>query len=228
MISKLLIGALFSAATLRAQSYNGPKLDGATRFRVINARTEWVEHAGRRALKLAPLAGHEQDTDQEMIAVLEDTDFRDGVIAVDVSGARRAGYAADNRAAHKGHIGVSFRVHGDTAERFYVRPENAILDDQLFRNRSTQYESDPSFPFNRLRQESPGIYESYAPMTPGTWTRLRIEVTGTTARLFVNGASQPSLIVNDLKNGGGHGKIALWARISTDAYFSNLRVERKS
>jgi hypothetical protein len=200
-------------------------LDSTTKFKVINARIEWVEHAGRRSLKLAPLAGHEQDVDQEMIAILEDTDFQDGVIEVDVSGARRAGYGTDNAAAHKGHIGISFRVRGDTAERFYVRPENAVLDDQLFRNRSIQYESDPSFPFQRLRQEAPGMYESYAPMTPGAWTRLRIEVTGSKARLYVNGAPQPSLVVSDLKNGVGRGKIALWARISTDAYFSNLRVD---
>jgi hypothetical protein len=228
MISRLLIGALFAAATLGAQPHPGPTLDSATRFKVVNARIEWVQHAGRRALKLAPLAGHEHDTDQEMIAILDDTDFRDGVIEVDVSGARRAGYDAGNAAAHKGHIGVSFRVRADTAERFYVRPENAVLDDQLFRNRSIQYEADPAFPFNRLRQDSPGVYESYAPMTPGAWTRLRIDVSGGKARLYVNGARQPSLIVNDLKNGVGHGKIALWARISTDAYFSNLRIETKS
>lgn len=71
------------------------------------------------------------------------------------------------------------------------------------------------------------MYESYAPMTPGAWTRLRIEVSGTKGRLYVNGANQPALIVNDLKNGVGRGKIALWARISTDAYFSNLRVDEK-
>lgn len=227
MISKLLIGALFAATTLGAQAYRGPKIDSTTKFKVVNARIEWVPHAGRLALKLAPLAGHELDTDQEMIAILDDTDFRDGVIEVDVSGARRPGYDAGNTAAHKGHIGISFRVRADTAERFYVRPENAILDDQLFRNRSIQYEADPSFSFNRLRQETPGMYESYAPMTPGAWTRLRIEVSGTKGRLYVNGANQPALIVNDLKNGVGRGKIALWARISTDAYFSNLRVDEK-
>jgi hypothetical protein len=64
-------------------------------------------------------------------------------------------------------------------------------------------------------------------MIPGAWTRLRIEVSDSKARLYVNGAPQPSLVVSDLKNGAGHGKIALWARISTDAYFSNLRVEAK-
>jgi hypothetical protein len=33
--------------------------------------------------------------------------------------------------------------------------------------------------------------------------------------------------VNDLKLGETRGKIALWARISTEAYFSNLRVDAR-
>jgi hypothetical protein len=127
----------------------------------------------------------------------------------------------------KGIVGVSFRIHGHSAERFYIRPENTRLDNQLFRNRSTQYESDPDYSWQRLRQESPGVYESYVDVEPGAWTRLRIEVSGTRARLYVNGATQPSLIVNDLKLGESHGAIALWARISSEAYFSNLRVEAR-
>ncbi|HEX4681318.1 MAG TPA: hypothetical protein VH277_01345 [Gemmatimonadaceae bacterium] len=230
---RLLVAAAALSTFARGQSTPAPgrltpiPLDASTRFTLVNTRLEWVNHAGRRALRLAPPVGHERDTDEEMIAVLTNTDFENGVIEVDVSGARRAGYAGDNAAAHKGHIGVSFRQRADSSERFYVRPENSILDDQVFRNRSLQYESDPSFPFPRLRQESPGAYEAYAAMRPGAWTRLRIDVDGTKARLFVNGAAEPSLIVNDLKNGVSRGRIALWARISTDAYFSNLRVEKR-
>ena len=52
-------------------------------------------------------------------------------------------------------------------------------------------------------------------------------MTGNQARLYINGASQPALVVNDLKHGTGRGAIALWARISSDAYFSNLRVTPK-
>jgi len=176
---------------------------------------------------LAPLPGHEHDTDQEMIALLPETNFADGTIDVDVVGARREGYASDNVSAFKGFVGISFRVHGDTAERFYIRPENARLDDQVFRNRSTQYEADPEFPWNRLRQDAPGAYESYVDLQPGAWTHLRIEVSGTKARLYVNGATRPCLVVNDLRNGASRGKIALWTRISSDAYFSNLRVSSK-
>jgi hypothetical protein len=53
---------------------------------------------------------------------------------------------------------------------------------------------------------------------------MKVVVAGTKARLYINGASQPCLIVNDLKLGETHGQIALWAYGGTDGYFSNLRV----
>ena len=227
-LGMLVACALLAPAPGAGQAAAGPSkigLDPSTTLELVNGRAQWVTHRGRRALRLAPREGHEHDSDQEMLAVLAGSDFRDGVIEVDVSGARREGYATDDASAYKGFVGVSFRVRGDSSERFYLRPENARLPSQLFRNRSTQYESTPDWPWHRRREESPGMYESYVDLEAGGWTRLRIEVTGKRARLFVNGAPQPSLIVNDLKLGEGHGAIALWARISSDAYFSNLRVE---
>jgi hypothetical protein len=203
-------------------------LDSTTKFELTNARIVWLDYRGRHALKLAPLEGHEHDTDQELMAVLTGSDFKDGVIEVDVSGARREGYStAEDITGYKGIVGLTFRIRGDSAERFYIRPQNARLNNQLFRNRSTQYESSPDYPWQRLREENPGVYESYVDLEPGVWTKLRIEVSGVKARLYVNGATQPCLIVNDLRHGESHGAIALWARVSTEAYFSNLRVEPK-
>lgn len=219
------------ATHLDAQSRKAARpivLDASTKLDVKNARVLWLDYRGRHALKLAPHEGHEHDVDQEMSAVLTESEFTDGVIELDVAGARRGGYSkAEDTSGFKGFIGVSFRVHGDSAERIYIRPENARLSNQLFRNRSTQYEADPDFPWMRLRQQSPGVYESYVDLESGAWTNLRIEVSGTTARLYVNGAAQPCLVVNDLKNGVSHGKIALWTRISSEAYFANLRVQAK-
>jgi hypothetical protein len=201
-------------------------LDDSTKFELVNAGTKWVEYRGLHALKLAPLPGHEHAQNEELMAILADSDFKNGTIELDVSGARRAGYStAEDERGFKGMIGVSFHIQGDKRETIYVRPENARLDNQVFRNRSTQYESIPDFPWNLLREQSPGVYESYVDLEPGAWTKLRIEVSGTKARLYVNGATQPCLIVNDLKLGEARGKIALWSRVSTDAYFSNLRVE---
>lgn len=199
-------------------------LSPATRLEYQNARGIWADYRGRQALRLAPLEGHESDTDQEMSAVLVGSGFRDGVIEVDLAGSRRAGYATDNASAFKGFIGISFRVRGDSAERIYLRPENARLPEEEFRNRSTQYESSPDFPWHRLREETPGRYESYVDLEPGAWTRVRIEVAGTTAKLFVNDATRPSLVVTDLKHGDSIGAVALWTRISSEAWFSNLRI----
>lgn len=223
-----IAGALaVTAAALPAQrgSTHAVPLTTATKFEVTNARVLWVDYRGRRALKLAPREGHEHDVDQAMAALLTESDFTNGVIEVDVAGARRAGYSTtEDSTGFKGIIGVSFRVHGDSTERFYLRPENSRGSSQLFRNRSTQYESDPDIPWMRLRQGTPGVYESYVDIESGAWTKIRIEVSGSKARLYVNGATQPTLIVNDLKHGESRGKIALWARVSSDAYFSNLRV----
>ena len=93
------------------------------------------------------------------------------------------------------------------------------------RNHSVQYVSSPDYPWYRLRKENPGVYESYADIVAGEWTKVRIEVEGTKARLYVNGAAQPSLIVNDLKLGEGRGQVALWTTVETDGYFSNLTVK---
>lgn len=54
---------------------------------------------------------------------------------------------------------------------------------------------------------------------------MRIEVKDSMARLYVNGARQPALIVNDLKLGTNQsGSVGLWTEIGTVAYFSNLKV----
>jgi len=95
----------------------------------------------------------------------------------------------------------------------------------LRRNHSVQYISHPEFPWERLRKETPGVYEAYADLEPGAWTKIKIVVSGTKARLYINGADQPCLIVNDLKLGEAHGPIALWIAVDTDAYFSNLTIK---
>src|SRR5665213_2552953 len=115
----VLVGFATSAAQAQGTTAKAIPLDRNTKMQVVNGRIKWADYRGRPALNLAPLEGHEHDIDQEMFAVITDNDFQDGVIEVDPSGARREGYPADNASAHKGHVGISFRIRGDTAERLY-------------------------------------------------------------------------------------------------------------
>jgi|SRR5690242_12394068 len=82
----------------------------------------------------------------------------------------------------------------------------------------------PGFPWDELRRETPGKYESYVDLNPGDWTKVKIEVTGKVARLYVNDAEQPTLIVNDLKQPVSSGAIALWVGQGTIAHFADLRI----
>jgi hypothetical protein len=127
----------------------------------------------------------------------------------------------------RGFIGLAFRINPQNTkfESIYIRPTNSRAEDQLRRNRSIQYFSYPDFKFDRLRKEAPGKFESYTDMTLDEWITLRIEVKGEKARLFVNDAAQPALVVNDLKHGAdGTGAIGLWVDIGTEGYFKDLKV----
>ncbi len=190
---------------------------------VVRGHSERVTYRGVKAITLIPAADAPGDSD--MLALLAGADFKDGTIELQVAGAPRTGAPADSR----GFVGLSFRTgpHGEWNEVFYLRPTNGRADDQLRRNHAVQYVSEPEFPWQRLRKENPGVYESYADMEAGAWITMRIEVSGATARLYLNGSSQPCLVVNDLKHGDQAGKIALWAHVQTDAYFGPVTVSRR-
>lgn len=211
-----------AAKSAKAQPASSAKL--LDDLEVLNGKAEVVTYRGRRAVHLIPSPDH-LGPDDSILAILERSDFEDGVIEVEVAGAPREGAPPDSR----GFIGISFRVqpHGSKFENIYLRPTNGRADDQLRRNHSVQYASEPEYPWPRLRQENPGVYESYADLEAGAWTRMKIIVSGTTARLYVNGAAQPCLIVNDLKLGKSRGRVALWVHSSTNGYFTNLRVQSK-
>ena len=82
----------------------------------------------------------------------------------------------------------------------------------------------PEYEWSRLRKEAPGQYESYVDLVPGEWTKIKIEVSGVKARLFVNDSPQPVLIVSDLKHGDSEGAVALWIGLGTEGYCANLRL----
>jgi hypothetical protein len=199
-------------------------LDSTAGLEIVHGKAAIANYHGRQALKITPAPDH-QASDDIVLAVVTASDFTNGTIEAEVAGSPRPGAPADAR----GFIGIAFRLrdHGSRFENIYLRPTNGRAADQLRRNHSAQYESIPDFPWFRLRKEDPGAYESYADLEAGAWTKMKIVVAGTTAKLYVNGAEQPCLVVNDLKLGESHGQVALWAHWSTDAHFSNLTIHNE-
>lgn len=124
----------------------------------------------------------------------------------------------------RGFIGVAFHINEDNSkfEAIYIRPSNAMSDDQLRRNRSTQYFAYPDFKFSDSRKSAPGVYESYEDMELNKWIAVKIVVKGKQAKLYLDGRKEPSLIVNDLRL--SKGGIGLFVDIGTEGFFKDLTV----
>ena len=198
-------------------------LDSLEGLKPMNVKVEPVTYKDRKALRVTDAAP--QDTPEgHRFVVLAGTEFQDGVIEVDLAGDRAPGAPETAR----GFVGIAFRMAPDGSgyECFYLRPYNGRSEDQVRRNHSAQYVSIPEFTWKRLRQEFPEKYETYVDLVPGVWARVKIEVRGEKARLYLNGAQQPTLVVNDLKRGVSKGAIGLWIDPWTVGHFSNLRVSK--
>jgi hypothetical protein len=205
---------LLAAAVCHAQV----SLTDLSHLDLRGTQAEVVTYRGEASLRLTEkVVGSEQ-----AVAIVRNLTFHNGTIEVDLAGAplKTAGEGA------RGFIGIAFRANADASryECLYIRPTNGRASDQLSRNHSTQYISAPDWPWERLRKESPGVYESYADMAPGEWTHLRIVIQGTEASLYVGHAEQPCLLVHDLRLGDEQGAIALWIGPGTEGYFRNLKV----
>ncbi|MDO1447473.1 hypothetical protein Q0590_14490 [Rhodocytophaga aerolata] len=157
---------------------------------------------------------------------LKDISFHNGVIEVELAGKPSATAVETAR----GFVGIAFRISEDNSkfECIYLRPTNGRAPDQVRRNHSVQYISYPNLPWEKSRKETPEKYESYVDLVVGEWTKVKIEVEGEKATLYVHGQAQPTLLVNDLKHGATQsGSIGLWIGSGTEAYFRNLVITKK-
>jgi hypothetical protein len=219
--------AILASAEAAAQC---PSWSFAQGLQPHNVTVDCLNYRGRRAVRVRSLPSADFVYDAQKsgtgggIVLLQGHSFHDGTIDVDVAGEPQANAPALAR----GFVGIAFRVPLDASryDYVYIRPTNGRANDQERRNHSTQYASFPDNGWLTLRAESPGKYESYTDLIPEEWTHLKIEVNGVRMRLYVNGAAQPTLIVNDLKLGDSEGAIALWIGIGTEANFTHLRISR--
>ena len=182
---------------------------------------------GKKAVRVARDTATKGSNLPTLVRLKNTDDFRNGIIEVMLL----SRLLPTAEASARGFIGLAFRINKDNSkfESFYIRPTNGRADDQLRRNHSTQYFSYPDYPFDRLRKEAEGKYESYADMGLNEWIKMKIVVKDAQAKLFLNNNPQPVLIVNDLKLGTANsGAIGLWVDGGTDAFFRNIKVVKEN
>lgn len=180
-------------------------------------KVEAVEFKGRKAVCLT------KESYDEGYAIVNGTDFEDGTIEVELA----LKVTNSPIIGMPGFAGVAFRARPDAShyELFYLRPGNSSSGDQAVRNHSVQYSASPDYGWYKLRREWPWLYEAYAELQPETWTKVKVEVAGRKAKLYLHGSSKPALIVDGLKGEDLRGAVALWGFPGQETYFSNLRIK---
>lgn len=120
--------------------------------------------------------------------------------------------AKGKSAPNSSYVGVAFHVAGATNyDAVYFRPFNFRASDPQKRSHAVQYMSEPQWPWHKLREGKPGQFEKPIEPAPDgdAWFHARIVVEKRQVKVFVNGASEPSLAVDELSDRPG-GSVGLW------------------
>ena len=148
-------------------------------------------------------------------AVLLDSRFRDGDIEADLCGS-----------GHGDFQGIVFRASPEAAtsgkfsgELIYFRPFYANYDQPHY----------PAIQYFALHRTADGRKMSASlevdPKIPkDEWFHVRIEVRGTVAKVFLNDAEEPALVVPKLESGRSDGLVGFWG---WNGRLANLKITPK-
>lgn len=157
-----------------------------------NIQGKVVEHLGKKALR-----GR---------AFLNDVEFQDGVIEVDMAfeGARCFGM-------------ILFRIQqGGNYENFYLRPHKSGFADAL------QYT--PTFNgLGSWQLYSGDGFTAAAEIPHKRWIHVKMEIKGAQARVYLDHSPRPALVIPYLKHGVSKGALGLSGPPNSLAHFADFR-----
>lgn len=237
-MKSLLVIAAVAASSLMSLSVFSQKqkltLKGQT-FELHNVTGSIIEFEGKKVLKIErdlkalpfDVNNIEKTVDEPHYARLVGLeDFENGTIEVKMYSQIQDPPPYPGVA---GFIGVYFRIKEDDSafEGIYVRPKVGRVNNQLFRNHAVQYISYPHAKFDTLRKSyPPGSYEGSAPVALKEWIKMRIEVNGETAEMFINDMKYSSFIVDKMLGKNKIGGVGLYVDIGTVGHFKDLKVTK--
>lgn len=182
-------------------------------LRVFNRTVGGLTDGARKGVRLTEGAG-------EGVAYVQGVEFGNGTIELDVRG---------KDVQQQSFLGVAFHgLDSTTYDAIYFRPFNFRAADSTRHAHAVQYIAHPTYTWQKLRDERPGVYEkavSPAP-DPNGWFHARVVVADSQVSVWVGDATAPSLVVTELSH-RGHGMVGLWVGNGSGGDFANLRIVPK-
>lgn len=206
VISTLSCGAGFlvpsrTRGQTKAIELDLAKLANGKGLKVFNRSVTSFSDGGRKGIRLSDRLSEARG---DGVAYVEGVEFANGSIELDIRG-------KDVR--EQSFVGVAFHgVDGTTYDAIYFRPFNFKAEDPARRSHAVQYISSPTYMWQKLRTEHPGMYENTVNPVPDPngWFHVRVVVASPKVSVFVEGGKEPSLVVSQLSE-RGKGLTGLWA-----------------
>jgi len=204
------IGMLGFAVVAASQVPSGQTALSGLPARIHNRQVSSFTEGSRAALRFNELSG-------DGLGWWPEVKFADGAIEFDVRG---------KDIFQRSFVGIAF--HGldeKTFDAVYFRPFNFRATDPARRNHAVQYVSMPAYDWQTLRSKYPEKYEKpVAPVpAPDEWFHVRIVVAHPKVSVFVNGATEPCLTVEQL-SARKTGWVGYWVGNGSGGEFADLKV----
>ena len=197
---------LFAASSVAAQQRSIEPKD----VQVFNRSVSALSDGTRKGVRLNEQPG-------EGVAYLKGIEFSNGTIEFDVRGKDVQGQS---------FVGVAFHgLDSTTYDAIYLRPFNFRTEDPARHSHAVQYISHPTYTWQKLRAERPGIFEqpvNPAP-DPNAWFHVRVVVASPKVSVFVGDAKEPCLVVTRLSD-RTNGLVGLWVGNNSGGDFANLTI----
>lgn len=194
------------------QAYDLYKHATSKELQVYNRELTLINENNIRGIRLSKAYG-------EGIAWLNNLEFSEGTIEFDVRG--------EDTKQHS-FVGIAFHaVNDSTFDAVYLRPFQFRETNETLRSHGIQYISLPEFTWRVLRAKFPDRYEHAVDPAPDPngWVHVRLEIKGNTIRTFINGNSQPALVVEKL-TAVTSGRLGFYVADTSGGDFANLVVTK--
>jgi len=214
LLPLLLVVSALVATQAPAAEVTVPDLTGLASgqgWKIENRSGLLVDKDGKKAVQFDGRQG-------DGLAWIPGFTFTDGEIECDVLGR--------SQPIQGSFVGIVFRLEdAKTFDAVYLRPFNFRAPDAERRAHSVQYVSHPDWTWNRLRSERTGQYEKAIEPAPDgdQWNHLRVVVRKPKVEMYVNGATTPSLVVDELSSRTG-GSVGFFLGNGSPGTFTNLKI----
>jgi len=209
----IIVCMAFSGFSQKPEKFDLHMLMKDNKIEVFNRELTTFNDGDRKGIRLSKNVG-------EGVAWLTGMEFSEGTIEFDVRG--------EDIKQHS-FVGIAFHgVDNNTFEAVYLRPFNFRVQDPLAKSHGIQYIALPDYTWRTLREKFPNKYENIVlpEPEPNSWQRFKIVIKDTKVSTYINGSSEPNLVVEKITTTKS-GKIGFYVADTSGGDFANITLTKR-